>query len=78
MIGARMALAGDNGSGQCPETPLQAISHHCSTDLARDGESDPLDRVVVPAIADQENEAGSCRPPSRVGSKEVDPLADRD
>ena len=73
-----MAADRQNLAGKRPEPPLHPVADDGVADLLGNGETGAHCRVIVAAVADEKNKAGSGRPPSGVGGEKVRPLADYD
>jgi hypothetical protein len=78
MIGARKTLRMHDLSGERAEAPLHAIAHNGAADLLGDRETNADGRVLVVAIADEQDEACRCRAPAGVRGEEIGPLLERD
>jgi hypothetical protein len=77
MIGACNAFRRDDFARKRPEAPLHPVAHDRSADLLGHGEADAHRGVRILAIADEQDEAGSCRALAGVGRDEVGALGDR-
>jgi hypothetical protein len=78
MVGAGQAMRRDKLSGESAEAPLHAVADDGPADLLGDRETDPLGRVAVLPVADEQDESGRRRAPAGVRSEEVLAFADRD
>ena len=66
-----MAARGDEFARKLTETALHAIAHDGVPDLLADGVANPLERIAVLAVADEEDKARRRRAPTGVRSEEV-------
>jgi hypothetical protein len=71
MVGAGIALCGQNLAGEGAEAALHPVAHDRSANLFADGEANAPKRVAIVTIANEEHESGCRRAPSGVRSEEI-------
>jgi len=71
MVGAGVAVRGDEFAGEGPEPPLHPVADDCASDFLADRKADAHPRVVVAAVADEEHESGSRGTPTGVRGEEI-------
>ena len=59
MVGAWKATLGHDVAGKRPKAALHAVADNRIADLLGDGETGAHLRVVIAAVADQQDEAGA-------------------
>ena len=77
MVRAGNALRWHQFAGERSKAALHSVPNDGAADLLRDGETDAHPRIVILAIADEQDEAGGCGAKAAVGGKEVRALLDR-
>jgi hypothetical protein len=77
MIRAGDTLCGHDLAGEGAEAALHPVADHGAADLLGHGEADAHPRIIVLAVADQQDEAGRARPKPGIGGKEVRAFLDR-
>jgi hypothetical protein len=78
MVSPFDAGVGEDFPSQCPETTLHAVAYHRSADLPGDCDSEPNGGIRVPALADEQDEAGHGRSAAFVRRQEICAAAKRD
>src|SRR5690242_1406621 len=71
MVGSSKALGGDDLARERTEAPLHPVADDGAADLLGDGEADPHARILVIAVADEQDEPGHRCAQAAVGGKKV-------
>jgi hypothetical protein len=66
-----MAAGGDDLSRKLAKAALHAVTHDGVPDFLANGIADPLQRIAILAVADEQDEARRRRAPTGVRSEEV-------
>jgi len=71
VIGAGEPLYWNKLTGKLTKAPLHSVADNRAADFPGDGETDAHGRILVLAIADEQDETGSGGAPPAVGGQEV-------
>ncbi len=71
-----MATAEDDLARKLPEAPLHAVAHDGVADFLAHRIADPLQRIAVLAVTDEEDKTRCRRAPTGVRSKEIRAFAE--